>query len=49
MENVDFNHVGMLGFTIYRVCFAKYLDAYITLKVHVSEEKYLESVVDTVH
>ena len=44
MENVDFNHVGMLGFTIYRVCFARYLEAYIALKVHVSEAQYSESV-----
>ena len=43
MENVDFDYVGMLGFTIYRVCFSKYLDAYNTFKLSEAENsEFLE-------
>ena len=48
MDQVDFGYVGRDGFTIYRSCFEKYLDARFDLKRPEAEWKRLVQKTETV-
>ena len=47
MGQVDFRYVGVLGMTIYRICFQKYANARFSLKVSI--EEWLKLVDKTEH